>query len=97
MLTFLAAMMVVFFFHTSPATIIVVGTVLCLLLGMTVSLVWLDWEGHSEYHEQSISYSSILGAKAPWKYRLDLKFRRMARSTNASTGSSDGTAVSQEG
>lgn len=85
MLTFLAALMVVFFWHTSLATRIVLGIAVTTLLLVTTILLWLDWNNHSGSHgpyepptpERSIIYKIIppglrnfvLGIPERWQAR----------------------------
>ncbi|KAI0806194.1 hypothetical protein BC629DRAFT_1437671 [Irpex lacteus] len=47
MLTFLGALMIVFFWHTSIVTRVLMGTVTVILLVVTAVLLWLDWNNHS--------------------------------------------------
>lgn len=46
MLAFLVALMIVFFWHTSIATRVSLGTLVVILMATTVIMLWLDWNNH---------------------------------------------------
>ncbi|KAI0093584.1 hypothetical protein BDY19DRAFT_989148 [Irpex rosettiformis] len=50
-LTFLASLMVVFFWRTNLATRISLGTILTILFSITTLLLWFDWNSHSSSPE----------------------------------------------
>lgn len=101
MLTFLAALMIVFFWHTSLITRAVLGSVLAILFFVTIVLLLLDWNSHSEAPEGSLLYgfcppglrSVMLNAKEKWQARGIFRLKRRTRSSNVSFTSETSTAV----
>ncbi|KAI0703727.1 hypothetical protein BC835DRAFT_1410463 [Cytidiella melzeri] len=93
MLTFLGALMIVFFWHTSIATRVSMGCIMGILFFVTVVLLWLDWEAHSDSRERSILYaicpsglrSTMLGAKERWQARGFFRLRSSSGSSVSDT------------
>ena len=100
MLTFLAALMIVFFWRTTLPTRIALGTILFVLIFTTVLLLWLDWNSHAlaleSYEEaepeRSTLYSIcppglrmfLFGIKERWQAKGIFKLKKRKRSSSAS-------------
>ena len=105
MLTFLTALMIVFFWRTTLPTRIVLGTILAILISTTVLLLWLDWNSHAsapESYEEPDPERSILcsicppglrpflfGIKERWQAKGFFKLKKRKRSSSTSVMSTD--------
>ncbi|KAI0703722.1 hypothetical protein BC835DRAFT_1410458 [Cytidiella melzeri] len=92
MLTFLGALMIVFFWHTSVATRVSLGCILGILFFVTAILLWLDWEAHWDSREGSILYAicpsglknTVLNAKERWQTSGGFRLKKRKSSSGSS-------------
>ncbi|KAI0346505.1 hypothetical protein BDW22DRAFT_765350 [Trametopsis cervina] len=101
MLTFLVALMIVFFWQTSLATRVSLGAVLVFMFSLTAILLWLDWESHKEFPWKSMLYricpsglcTTVLHVRESWQVTSRFRLRRKKGS---SIGSDTSTAVNSD-
>jgi hypothetical protein len=99
MLTFLVAMMVVFFWRTSLPTRIVMGSILATLLFVTAGMLILDWDSHFESPHNSILYaicppglrSIVLKVKEKWQIGIGSSSRESVHTTTSSISTAVGS------
>lgn len=107
MLTFLAALMIVFFWNTTVVTRALMGVAVSILLAVTAVLLWLDWDDHAGMHgpyenEQPYKLPSIqnwglksifwvISTRRGWKEQMFLKLKKRNKSSTSISTSATST------
>ncbi len=103
MLTFLAALMIVFFWNTTIITRVLMGIAVSILLAVTAALLWLDWDDHAGMHgpyetpspcKVSLihgwglkSILRVIDAQRGWKRQIFLKLNKRNKPSTSITTS----------